>query len=179
MAGDATHSETQVANADHGGGFPPFDPSTYGSQLIWLAITFGVLYVMIARVVAPRIGGILEVRQDRIESDKAEAMRLKDETDQAIAAYEQSLSEARQKAHGIAQLARDEAKSATDAERAELESALTEKLVEAESKVAALKTQALTEVDSIAKDITSSLIEALGGASASDDQVNAAVKSVS
>ena len=69
------HTETGVA--DHGGGheagFPPFDSSTFPSQLLWLAITFGLFYIFMNKVVVPRIGGILEHRRDRIAKDLDEA----------------------------------------------------------------------------------------------------------
>src|SRR5690606_21466156 len=62
------HTETGVAHdAGHGeASFPPFDSSTFPSQLLWLAITFGLFYLFLKKVVLPRIGGILEVRRDRI-----------------------------------------------------------------------------------------------------------------
>ena len=55
-----TGAHTAADGGHHGGGFPPFDPSTFASQLLWLAITFGVLYLIISRAAVPRIGSILE-----------------------------------------------------------------------------------------------------------------------
>ena len=108
-----THSEavatSELPGGDAHGAFPPFDPETFGSQLFWLAITFGLLYTLMAKVALPRIATILEERNDRIADDLAEAEKLKRETDEAIAAYEQALGEARQNAYGIAQAARDKA----------------------------------------------------------------------
>ena len=89
-AGDA-HAE---ARAGHEGAFPPFDPSTFPSQLLWLAITFGLFYLFLKKVVLPRIGGILEVARDRIAQDLDQAARMKGEADAAVAAYEQELAEA-------------------------------------------------------------------------------------
>ena len=82
--------------------FPPFDSTYFGSQLIWLALTFIVLYVVMSRVALPRIGGILESRRVRIDGDLKEAERLRVETERALAAYEQALAEARANAQGIA-----------------------------------------------------------------------------
>ena len=67
----------------------------FPSQLLWLAITFGLFYLFLKRVVLPRVGGILEVRRDRIAQDLDQAARMKDEADAAVAAYEQELAEAR------------------------------------------------------------------------------------
>ena len=104
------HAATQAAHgaadaAAHGaegGAFPPFDSSTYPSQLLWLAITFGLFYVLMSKVVLPRVGGILEARHDKIGRDLEEANRLKADSEAAGAAYEKSLAEARKKAQSIA-----------------------------------------------------------------------------
>ncbi len=72
--------------ARHGSGvFPPFDSTHFASQLLWLAITFGLFYLLMSKVIIPRIGGILETRHDRIAQDLDEASRLKGEADAAIA----------------------------------------------------------------------------------------------
>src|SRR5690606_10859996 len=97
--------------------FPPFDSSTFPSQILWLAITFGLFYLLLRQVVIPRIGGILEVRQDRIAQDLGEAARMKEEADAAVAAYEQELADARARANVIGQEARDSAKAEAEAER--------------------------------------------------------------
>jgi hypothetical protein len=63
--------------------FPPFETSTFPSQLLWLAITFGLFYLFLQKVVLPRIGGILEVRRDRIAQDLDQAARMREESDAA------------------------------------------------------------------------------------------------
>ena len=89
------------------GAFPPFDARPFPSQLLWLAITFGLFYLFLKKVVLPRIGGILEDRRDRIAQDLDQAARMKGEADAAVAAYEQELAEAKAKANAIGQQARD------------------------------------------------------------------------
>ena len=95
--------------------------STFPSQLLWLAITFGLFYLFLKRAMLPRIGNILEVRGDRIAGDLDQAARLKGEADAAVAAYEQELAEAKAKANAIGQQARDAAKAEADAERKKVE----------------------------------------------------------
>jgi len=165
-------------DAGHGA-FPPFDPATYGPQLLWLAITFGVLYLVLWKVVLPRIGGLLEERRGRIAADLAEAERLRAETDAAVAAYEQSLAEARANAHRIAGQARDEAKARTDAERARLEAGLAERLREAEGRIAEVKANALAQVDGIAEEVAEAMVETLSGSPADRPTIAAAVRSAS
>jgi F-type H+-transporting ATPase subunit b len=157
------------------GAFPPFEPSTYGSQLFWLLITFGLLYWLMSKVVLPRIAKTLEERDTRIAGDLATAGRLKGETDAAIAAYEQALAEARQRAQRIAQEARDQAKSAMDADRSRIEADLNARLEEAEGRIAGVKSQALANVDAIAKDAAGALVETLLGTGAAHSEVAAAV----
>ena len=172
------HTETGVA--DHGGGheagFPPFDSATFPSQLLWLAITFGLFYMFMNRVVVPRIGGILEHRRDRIAQDLDEANRLKEEADAAIAAYEQDLATARNKAAEIGQEARDKAKAAAEAERAKVEAELSERMAEAEKSIADIKAKALGEVDAIATETATDLVKHLLGGTVTKTEVDAAVR---
>ena len=112
----STNTEVGTA-ADHGGSgtFPPFDSTTFSSQLLWLAITFGLFYFLMSKIALPRISSILETRSGRITQDLDEANRLKTESDEAIAAYEQELADAKSRAHGIAQEARDATRAELDA----------------------------------------------------------------
>ncbi len=174
-----THSETGVPHdGGHGATFPPFDPATFPSQLLWLAITFGLFYLFMKRVALPRISGTLEVRRDRIAQDLDQAARMKEEADEAIAAYEQELAEARNKAGRIGQEARDAAKAEADAERSEVEAKLEEQLAKSEARIAAIKAEAMKDVGTIAEDTASAIVEQLVGKAAKAD-VSAAVKSVS
>ena len=84
------------------GPFPPFQKEHFASQLVWLGLSFVVLYVLLWKLVLPRVGGILAARRGHIESDLAEAARAKGDSEAALAAYEKSLAEARANAQAIA-----------------------------------------------------------------------------
>ena len=89
---ETTHTATTEHPAQGGhGGFPPFQSDTFASQLVWLAIAFVLLYVLMSKLALPRVGAIIEGRQKRIADDIAEAGRLKSRSDEAVAAYELSL----------------------------------------------------------------------------------------
>lgn len=174
--GEAVHTTT---GAGHGGAevFPPFDPTHFPSQLLWLAITFGLFYLFLKRAALPRIGNILEVRRDRIAQDLDQAARMKDEADAAVAAYEQELAEARRKANTIGQDARDKAKAAAEAERRKVEDKLNGDLAAAEERIASIKRTAMKDVDQIASDTASAIIQQLLGTRVDGKDVAAAVKS--
>lgn len=158
-----------------GGGFPPFDGSTFPSQLLWLAITFGLFYYLMSKIALPRIAGILEDREDRIAGDLAEAERLKRETDEAIASYEQALAEARNKAHGIARATREKLEADVDAKRSAAEADLNDKLKAAEASISEIKQQAMSEVDGIATEAAEDIVKSLIGGRLTKKELTEAV----
>lgn len=160
-----THTEIGAHGDEHVTGvFPPLDATTYPSQLLWLAITFAILFFVLKKIALPRIGEIIEERRDRIEGDLAEAERLRQKTDQAIASYEAALADARANAHKIAENAREENKAKLDAARAKVEANLSKKVAEAETRIAATKAEALGHVDEIAADTAQAVVAQLMGA---------------
>lgn len=166
--------------ADHGAGekavFPPFDSSSFPSQLLWLAITFGLFYLFLKNVVMPRLAGILEVRSERISQDIGQAARMKGEADAAMAAYEQELAQARSNANAIGQSARDSARDAADKERKTVEAELEKKLEAAEARIATIKASAMSEVGTIAEETASTIVRELVGGSVDKAALVAAVK---
>ena len=176
-AGHAAGTEVPHEGGHGEGMFPPFDASTFPSQILWLAITFGLFYLFLKKVIMPRLGGILDVRENRIAQDIEQANKMKGEADAAVAAYEQELAEARANANVIGQKARDDGKVEAEAARKSIESSLEAKLAEAEARVAKVKDTAMRDVGSIAEETAAAIVSALGGKSARTD-VAAAVKSV-
>src|SRR6185437_1546384 len=81
--------------------FAPLDPGTFVPQLVWLTLTFGLLYVLLKRFALPRVGEVIEERRERVQRDLEKAQNLKAETEQALANYEQTLAEARTRANAI------------------------------------------------------------------------------
>lgn len=176
---DAGHAAgTEVPHeGGHDAAFPPFDSSTFPSQILWLAITFGLFYLFLKKVIMPRLGAILEVRENRIAQDIEQANKMKGDADAAVAAYEQELAEARGNANTIGQQARDNAKAEAETARKSIEASLEGKLAEAEERVARIKATAMQDVGSIAEETAAAIVSALGGKSAQAD-VASAVKSV-
>jgi F-type H+-transporting ATPase subunit b len=175
-AGGDAHTGTEVPHGEGAAGtFPPFDSSTFPSQLLWLAITFGLFYLFLQRVVLPRIGAIFETRSDRIAQDLDQAARMRDEADEAIAAYEQELADAKSKANEIGQEARDSAKAEAEAERKAAEAELDGKLEGSTAQIDKIKQTAMSEIGTIAEDTAAAILESLTGGKATKSEIQAAV----
>jgi len=170
----ATNSHTEQPSG-HKGAFPPFNKTTFASQLFWLVIAFVLLYALMAKLALPRIGAIIESRQKRIADDIADAGKLKIQSDEAIAAYEKALADARARAHAIANETRDKQAAAADATRKKIEGELNAKLTDAEKTIAATKKAAMANVRGIAADATKAIVERLIGTAPSDSTVDAAI----
>ena len=172
------HGEMAALEHHESAVFPPFDFATFPSQILWLAITFGLFYLVMKRVIIPRVGSILEDRHDRIAQDLDEAERLRNEADEAIAAYERELAEARAEARSISAAAADKARAEAEAERAQLEAELGEKLAEANTRIEKVRTDALAEVGAIAEETTAQIVTHLIGGRVAKGDVEAAVATV-
>ena len=160
--GDNTSAHTE-ADGGHGGGFPPFESSTFASQLVSLVIAFVALYLIVSRIALPRVGAVIDARQNKIEGDLAEAQKLKDESEAALKAYEADLAAARSKAQAIGAETRDKLNAASEAERKSLEDKLSAKLAEAEKTIAATRTSAMSNVRGIAADAAGAIVQRLTG----------------
>jgi F-type H+-transporting ATPase subunit b len=155
---------------------PQLNPLDWAPQLIWLVITFGILYLLMVYVALPRIGSVIEARADRIKKDLAEADRLRRETEEAIAAYEQALAEAKQKAHAIVEEGRTKLKEEIAAERAQLESQLAKKSAEAEKRIAEAKESAMRDVNTVAADVAADIVRQLIGLAPAKADIDKAVE---
>jgi F-type H+-transporting ATPase subunit b len=157
---------TQVPHdAAHGApsNFPPFDATTFAPQLIWLALTFGFLYLFLSRVALPPIADMIAARDGRIKADLEEAERLKTETDQAIASYEQALADAKAKGNAIATETRNKLNAEVDKERASVEAVLAKKTADAEKRIGDTKAKALGGIADIAADTAGAIFTKLTG----------------
>lgn len=156
---------------------PQLDFGTYLPQLVWLAITFAVLYLLMAKVALPRVAEVMDERKKRLDHDLEEAARLKRETETAIADYEAALSSARAKAQAIGADIR--AKMAADAasQRARVDAELAERTRAAEARILAAKDAALASLSGVAGEAAAGIVTKLTGAAPAPGSVEAAVSS--
>jgi F-type H+-transporting ATPase subunit b len=154
---------------------PQLNPLDWGPQLLWLLITFGILYLLMVYVALPRIGSVIEARAARIANDLATADKLRRQTEEAIAAYEQALAEARQKAHALIEEGRAKLKEETAGERARLDDELAKKSAEAEARIDTAKRAAMKDVSTVAADVAAEIVRRLIGIAPAKAEIEKAV----
>jgi F-type H+-transporting ATPase subunit b len=168
-----TTAHTEAEGGKHA--FPPFEKNTFASQLVSLAIAFVALYLIVSRIALPRVGGVLDARQNAIDGDLTAAQKLKDESDAALKAYEGELAAARSRAQAIGAETREKLNAASEAERKTLEDRLSVKLADAEKTIAATRTTAMGNVRGIAAEAAAAIVQQLTGISPKSKAVDAAV----
>ncbi|GGF16571.1 ATP synthase subunit b [Aliidongia dinghuensis] len=157
---------------------PQLDPTSFSPQLIWLAITFVVLFFLMAKVALPRVGAAIERRKDQIDGDLDRATKLKAEIDIVIQAYERALAEARAQANATVNETKERmAEIAAKRQQAAI-AALTEKTKTAESRIAAAKADALANVRTIAIDASRAAASRLIGDEIDEARIGATVDQV-
>jgi F-type H+-transporting ATPase subunit b len=176
-SGETAKGTTAHTTADggHKASFPPFESDTFASQLVSFAIAFALLYLIVSRLALPRVGGILAARQQVIDTDLAEAARLKDASNSALKAYETELATARAKAQAMAAEVREKLNAQQETAKAALEESLASKLATAEATIATMREQAMGNVRGIAAETASAIVERLTGTSPNAGAVNAAL----
>ena len=157
------------------GGLPQFDLAQWPGQIVWALGIFLVLYLLIAFVFVPAVGGTIDAREDKISGDIGDARRLRDEAQAQSDAAAAEMSDARNRAHRLASEARDAAKAAAAARQGEEDAKLAARLSEAEGRIAAARAEAMGHVRGIAADTAQAMIERLTGTAASADELDAAL----
>ena len=173
--GDAKGTTAHTEADAHGRAFPPFQKDTFASQLVSLLIAFVALYLIVSRIALPRVGSVLDERQNAIEGDLAEAQKLKDASDAALKAYESELAAARSRAQAISAETREKLNAASEAERKTLEERLAVKLAQAEKTIAATREAAMSNVRGIAADAAAAIVQRLTGLAPDSKSVDSAV----
>jgi F-type H+-transporting ATPase subunit b len=170
--GTTAHTE---ADGGHKAPFPPFQKDTFASQLVSLLVAFVALYLIVSRIALPRVGGLLDARQNAIEGDLAAAQKLKDESDSALKAYESELAAARSRAQAISTETREKLNAVAEAERKTLEERLAVKLADAEKTIASTREAAMSNVRGIAAEAAAAIVQRLTGVMPDGKAVDSAV----
>jgi F-type H+-transporting ATPase subunit b len=169
-----------LAAEGEGAGLPQLDPAVFSPQLIWLAITFVLLYLLMSRLALPKIASVLASRQQKIEGDLARAERVKAEAENVLAAYEKAMTDARVKAQALTGQAAADVAAELAKREAAFGAELNTRTAEAEKRINATKDAALAETRTVAAELTQSIVRKVAGVelspSAAKEWVEAAAR---
>lgn len=144
-------------------------------QIVWLAITFITLYILMAKVALPKIGAVLDERQRKIDDNLDKAAQLKAEAEAAVAAYEKALAESRAHAHAVIKETSERLAKQAEERTRDLNAKLAEQIKAGEGRIAAAKDKAMASVRDVAVDIAGAAVARLVGTAADQAQVDSAV----
>jgi F-type H+-transporting ATPase subunit b len=134
-----------------------------------------LLYLMLKRVILPRLRTVIEGRQERMRDDLAEAETLRAATAQALMGYEAALADARAKASGFLNATRDKVKADSDEERAKAQAQISAKISAAELRIGEAKARALVNVEDIALDVAGAIVAHVMGKEVGKTDIERAV----
>jgi len=157
---------------------PQLDLATFPSQIFWLAVIFGALYLLMARVGLPRVGAMIEARRARIAGDLDRAAQMKAEAEAVMAAYERSLADARAQAQTTLKEAMDRFSAIAAERQRQAVQKLAVETAGAEQRIALAKTQALAGLRAMAVDVARATTRKLVGVETDEATATAAVDQV-
>jgi F-type H+-transporting ATPase subunit b len=172
----ATIEGTESSGQPEEAGLPQMNPEHFASQIFWLAITFGLLFVLLSRVTLPKIAGSLAARKNRIDGDLSAAERSKKDASDALAEYEQALAQARGRALALADENRKRIVSEIEALKSAAEAKAQEAMSKAEARIAAERARAEGNIRTAAAEAAASIVERLLGVPVGRDEALAAVE---
>jgi F-type H+-transporting ATPase subunit b len=154
---------------------PQLDVSTFTPQLVWLAISFIALYLLMSRLGLPRVDAIIEARRKRLDGDLARAAEIKSEAEAVMAAYQRTLAETRAQAQAAIKERTDRFAAEAAERQRQLAEALAEQTRAAEREIGTAKERAFAEIRNVAVDVARSVTEKLTGSAADEAKLAPAV----
>lgn len=175
----AAPETTTGTTAEHkSGGFPPFNTSTYPSQIFWLTVTFVALLIVMWRVAVPKIGGVIAERKGRIQTELAKAEESRKQAEHAAAAYQAPILEARERARAASEQTRTQMAKEFERAKQTADVEVHRKTTEAQERIAAMQKQARAHIAAAAEDAVVDIVARLTGDRISREEAAAAVREV-
>ena len=167
------------AFAAESGGMPQLDPEFWISQIFWLTISFGFLFIFLSKFVLPRISENLENRKSQILENIEFAEKHREESEAKLKEYEKIIEDSRLKAKGIINDAKIKIKGEINLKKDSLEKEINSEIVLAEKEIEDLKKRSPDKIQKIAIDTSKDLLKQLIGADINQSSISAIVEDLS
>lgn len=170
-----THATTTEAAHGEGGGLPQFEFQHWAGQIGYLLILFAILYVLIAKVFAPRMRRVFDEREQTISGAVATARQVQAEAAGQAEAAKKEVEDARASSRATAAAAKARVTEAANARAAAEEATVNARIEQAEAAIAQTRDKAMTNVSAIASETASAMVERLTGKAATAAELKGAV----
>ena len=160
-------------------GMPQLNPEFWISQIFWLTLVFGTLYILLSKFILPKISNNLETRKSQIVENVEAAEKQREESDQKIKDYENIINEAKIEAKNIFNQAREKILKDINNKKESLKKEIDEEVKKAETEILDLKNKSPEKINKIAIETSADLIKQIIGAEVNNSNISAIVEDIS
>ncbi len=165
--------------AAESGGMPQLDPEFWVSQIFWLTLTFGILYIVLSKLILPKISANLESRKSQIQENIEAAEKQREDSESKLKEYENIILKSRLEAKNIFKETREKAIKNINSKKETLENQIDEEIKKAEQEINALKKTAPEKINKIAIETSSEILKNLIGNEINNSSISAIVDDLS
>ena len=170
---------TNLVESAESSGMPQLDPKFWFSQIFWLILTFGILFIVLSKLILPRISKNLEVRKFQILENIEAAEKQREESENKIKEYEKIIHDSKNEAKNYFNKAREKILKDIDNKREVLENNINEEIVKVEKEISELKNKSAETINKIAIEISSDIVKQLIGVQVNNSSISATVENIS
>ena len=167
------------AFASENGGMPQLNPEFWVSQVFWLTLTFGTLYVVLSKLILPKISANLEARKSEILENIEAAEKQREESEQKIKEYNKIVQDNKIEAKNYFNRAREKILKDINLKKENLDKELNEEIRKTEIEIEDLKNKAPEKINKIAIEISTDLVQQLIGVEVNNSSISAIVNDLS
>ena len=165
--------------AAESGGMPQLNPEFWISQIFWLTLTFGILYVVLSKLILPKISANLELRKSQIQENIGAAEKQRESSETKLKEYDEIVSKSKLDAKNIFNDAREKALKSINSKKETLNKQIDEEIKKAEQEIEILKKSAPAKINKIAIETSSELMKKLIGSDVNNSSISAIVDDLS
>ena len=170
---------TKEVFAAESGGMPQLNPEFWISQIFWLTLTFGILYVVLSKLILPKISANLELRKSQIQENIEAAEKQRESSESKLKQYDEIILKSKLEAKNIFKTVREKALKDINAKKEILDKQIDEEIINAEKEIDSLRKGASEKINKIAIETSSDLIKKLIGTEVNNSSISAIVDDLS
>ena len=167
------------AQSAESGGMPQLNPEFWFSQIFWLILTFGILYIVLSKLILPKISDNLETRKSQILENIEMAEKQREESEKKIKEFEKIILDSKNEAKNYFNDARKKALEDLNKKRTVIENEISEEIKIAEKEITDLKNNSPQKINKIAIETSADLIKQLIGIEVNNSSISAIVEDLS